>query len=184
MPLFATTVANPRAPLPCRQTGHDTSTTPGAYPQPTSPSLTPATTRIYGLQLPPNRSLTMAVELLILGVGLYLGVYLSQQLSAGLPLMPGPSAAVRGFLLWFRDLYGSLCGAAGDERGLTGEIPPDQMPADSLSIEQLVLEELVTDGKTHSNTNNKLKSPYSLAPPDKGAGLTVCYGHPEHSSQH
>lgn len=92
----------------------------------------------------------MAIELLILGVGLYLGVYLSQQLSAGLPEMPSPAAAAGALALRMRDMFRTLSGVVSDEpqqATLTGEIPPDLMPPDDLAIEQIVAEQLSPDTK-------------------------------------
>ena len=88
----------------------------------------------------------MAIEFLILGTGLYLGVYLTQQLSTGLPEMPGPGAVARALVFRIRDMFRTLIGVVSDDdhhqSALTGEIPPDQMTLDDLTIEQVVSQQL------------------------------------------
>lgn len=86
----------------------------------------------------------MLLEVVILGLGLYLGSYLTQQLSAGLPEVPGPVAGSRALLL---RLYRSVTGLVGESsppHTLTGEIPADQLPRDP-PIEVIVAEQLVAE---------------------------------------
>lgn len=86
----------------------------------------------------------MLLELVILGLGLYLGSYLTQQLSAGLPEMPGPVAGSHALLV---RLYRSVTGLVSESPSphtLTGEIPADQLPRDP-PIEVIVAEQLAAE---------------------------------------
>lgn len=86
----------------------------------------------------------MMLEVIILALGLYLGVYLTQQLSAGLPEMPGPATAAQIFLLSLYRRVADLLREKPPPPTLTGEIPADQMPRDP-PIELVLAEQLASD---------------------------------------